>query len=49
MKSQKQQNGLCSFPEKLFNITVIQAYAPITKAEESKVEQFCEDLEDLLE
>ena len=37
------------FPEKLFNITVIQAYAPITKAEESKVEQFCEDLQDLLE
>ena len=38
-----------SFQDKPFNITVIQAYAPITKAEESKVEQFCEDLQDLLE
>ena len=37
------------FQGKPFNITVIQAYAPITKAEESKVEQFCEDLQDLLE
>ena len=28
---------------------VIQAYAPTTNAEEAEVEQFCEDLQDLLE
>ena len=34
---------------KPFNITVIQAYAPTTNAEEAEVEQFYEDLQDLLE
>ena len=34
---------------KPFNITVIQVYAPISKAEEAEVQQFCEDLQDLLE
>ena len=34
---------------KPFNITVIQAHAPISNAEEAEVEQFCEDLQDLLE
>ena len=34
---------------KLFNITVIQLYAPTSNAEEAKVEQFYEDLQDLLE
>ena len=34
---------------KLFNITVIQVYAPISNAEEAEVEWFYEDLEDLLE
>ena len=34
---------------KLFNIMVIQAYAPTSNAEEAEVEQFCEDLQDLLE
>ena len=34
---------------KQFNITVIQAYAPITNAEEAEVDQFFEDLQDLLE
>ena len=29
--------------------TVIQVYAPTTHAEEAEVDQFCEDLEDLLE
>ena len=33
----------------LFNITVIQVYAPISKAEEAEVEWFYEDLQDLLE
>ena len=34
---------------KPFNITVIQVYAPTTNAEEAEVEQFHEDLQDLLE
>ena len=34
---------------KPFNITVIQVYAPTSNAEETKVEQFHEDLQDLLE
>ena len=34
---------------KLFNITVIQVYAPTSNAEEAEVEWFYEDLQDLLE
>ena len=34
---------------KPFNITVIQAYAPTSNAEEIEVERFYEDLQDLLE
>ena len=37
------------FQGKLFNITVIQAYAPTSNAEEAEVEPFYEDLQDLLE
>ena len=37
------------FQSKPFNITVIQVYAPTTNAEEAEVEQFYEDLQDLLE
>ena len=37
------------FQGKLFNITVIQAYAPTTNAKEAEVEWFHEDLKDLLE
>ena len=37
------------FQDKLFNITVIQVYAPTSNAEEAEVEWFCEDLQDLLE
>ena len=37
------------FQGKPFNITVIQVYAPNSKAEEAEVEQFYEDLQDLLE
>ena len=40
---------LVHFQGKQFNITVIQVYAPTTYAEETEVEQFYEDLEDLLE
>ena len=37
------------FQGKTFDITVIQAYAPTSNAEEAEVEQFCADLQDLLE
>ena len=37
------------FQGKPFNITVIQVCAPISNAEEPEVEQFCEDLQDILE
>ena len=37
------------FQGKLFNITVIQAYASTSNAEEAEAEWFCEDLQDLLE
>ena len=37
------------FQGKPFNITVIQFYAPTRNAEEAEVEQFYEDLQELLE
>ena len=38
------------FQGKLFNITVMQVYAlPTSNAEETEVERFYEDLQDLLE
>ena len=37
------------FQGKLFNITVIQVYAPTIDAEEAEVDQFYEDLQELLE
>ena len=37
------------FHGKSFNITIIQVYALTSNAEESKIEQFYEDLQDLLE
>ena len=49
MQSQKGQNDLCSVPRQPFNITVIEVYAPTTNAKEVEVEQFCDDLQDLLE
>ena len=36
------------FVYKLFKITLIQVYAPTSNAEEAEVEQFYEDLQDLL-
>ena len=39
-------NSCCAKP---FNVTVIQAYAPTSNAEEAEVERFYEDLQDLLE
>ena len=37
------------FQGKPFNITVIQVYGPTSNAEEAEVEQFYEDLQDLIE
>ena len=37
------------FQSKPYNITVTKVYDPTSKAEEVEVEQFCEDLQDLLE
>ena len=37
------------FQGKPFNITIIQVYAQTSNAEEAEVEQFYEDLQDLLE
>ena len=37
------------FQGKPFNITVIQAYALSSNAEEAEIEWFCDDLQDLLE
>ena len=37
------------FQGKPFTITIIQVYAPTSNAEEAEVEQFYEDLQDLLE
>ena len=49
MKSQKQQNDLCSFPRQTIQYPVIQVYAPTSNAEEAEVEWFCEDLQGFLE
>ena len=47
MQSQKRQNDLARFQGKPFNITVIQAYASSSNAEEAEVEWFYEDSQDL--
>ena len=49
MQVQKWQNDLCSFPRQTIQYTVIQVYASSSNAEEAEVEQFYEDLQDLLE
>ena len=49
MQSQKPQNDLCSFPRQTIQYQVIQVYAPTSNTEEAEVEQFYEDLQDLLE
>ena len=43
-----KMTDLC-FQGKPFNMTVTQVYAPSTNAEEDEVEQFYEELQDLLE
>ena len=49
MQTQKDRMISVDFQGKSFNITVIQAYAPTSSAEEAEVGQFSEDLQDLLE
>ena len=41
-------NSIC-FEGKSFSFTAIQVYASASNAEEAEIEQFCEDLQDLLE
>ena len=48
MQSQKWQNDLC-FQDKPLSMTGIEVYAPTSHAEETEVERFYEDLQDLLE
>ena len=48
MQSEKWQNDLC-FQGKPFNITVIEVYAPTSNTEEAELQQFYEDLQDVLE
>ena len=50
MQSQKRQNDLCSFPRQTIQYQAYaQAYSPTNNPEEAEVEQFYEDLQDLLE
>ena len=49
MQSQKNRTISVCFQGKPFNIMVIQAYAPTSNTEEAEIEQFYEDLQDLLE
>ena len=49
MQSKKRQKISFCCQGKPFNITVIQVYAPTRNAKEAEVEQFYEDLQDLLE
>ena len=50
MQSQRHDQMISvGFQGKPFNITVIHVYAMTSNAEEAEVEQFYEDLQDLLE
>ena len=49
MQSQKRQNDLCSFPRQTIQYHSHLNLCPNQYAEEAEVEQFYEDLEDLLE
>ena len=49
MQSQNDRMVFVHFQGKPFNITVIQVYAPASNAKVGEVEQFYEDLQDLLE
>ena len=53
MQSQRQQNDLCSFPRQIIqyysNLSQCPTIDLTSNAEEAEVEQFYEDLQDLLE
>ena len=49
MQSQKSQNDLCSFPRQTIQYHSIQVYPLTNNAEETHVEGFYENLQDLLE
>ena len=49
MQSQKLQNDLCSFPRQDIQYHIIQVYPPTTNAEETEVEWFYRDLQNLIE
>ena len=49
MQSQKQQNDLCSFPRQTIQYHSNPSLCPTSNAEEAEVEQFYDDLYDLLE
>ena len=49
MQFQNQQRISVCFQDEPFIITVIQVYASTNNAAEAEFEQFCEDLQDLLE
>ena len=46
---QSQNDRMICFQGKSFNITVIQVYAPTTNAKVAEVEQFYENLQDVLD
>ena len=48
MQSQNDRMISVHFQGNPFSIMVIQVYAPTSNTEEAEVEQFCEDLQDLL-
>ena len=49
MQSKNDRMTSVRFQGKPFNITVIQVYAPTSNTDEAEVEQFYEDLHNLLE
>ena len=49
MQSQKQENDLCSFPRQTIQYHGNPSLCPTSNTEEAEVEQFYEDLQDLLE
>ena len=49
MQPQKRHNHFSLFPSQTVQHPVIQVYASSTDAEETKVDQFCDDLQQLLE
>ena len=49
MQSKKRQNDLCSFPGQTIQYHSNPSLCPTSNAEETEVERFYEDLQDLLE